>query len=943
MNIIHHTTCANASAMGSRIARVQCLRSFILFAVLCAAGAANQPARAADFAPQFVHAADGSWSISTPEYTAAVNKDGYLSSFQAHGVEAIGDPVSYQPNAKLVMDQSHSTGDTLLVHLKGAGQAEIDYTFRPDGFTITPTWRGTGYAQFQFHASKRLLGIELLNDKSVTTGGEATHFVDHGEVRGVPAVPSSRNQMVRFHYPQFNLHAYVQAWGAPFNYESAGAIRDYSWGRSLMDANRPFPIIFTMEPSTARDTLPAPVFVPRSEKTASLYYVNELCTWQIDMGDRASYQYLIDAGIRTLNLHWRLTDIHDQPAGEGDAPIVLDPAAAHTRVPVTLRLPGSGWYYVLFTLSDPRGRFLPSSFLTRFTAIHRVPGLINRDDSLAGKSISDYAVMGMIGIGGIRESHNIGDFFTNHAPKGDGWVPVAGADPPVWMNTRSLDDLFNTALAQSQKYHITYFFQANSRPPYATPPVYEAMAYALVSRYKDRCHVWEVENEPNFSYTPANYVKQSLTPFAHGAKRADPTCIVMGPACVSLKQTLEFVDVIDKVGADKLIDNFSTHTYPGPGESWEQFGNLATIAELRQWMAKNGDGDKALWQTEQGYAWDNAPKGQCARYTVRQFLQGWRLGIQPDHQYYFYPAWHGFEDWYLSGSGEAGSENSWLPSAAALRFLAESSAGMKYVGDVPSPYKGIYLARFSGPVSDMIAAWTFDFPITLKARAPEMLSMVSYMGNPEPFKPDHGVTTLRLSGEPIYLFLKKGASFTIVTSPFGRNVAGAAAGASAAASSEDPKHPASFANDGNWNLWEDVIGIPGRTAWQSAEKDPSPTRPDWLEITFPVPRVINRIIALCYLPAVSASPRDFLFQVDDHGKWRTVGSGKDEFDWVFEREFAPVRTQKIRMKITGINDGWQGDRHWMSVLMGPKATNYTDSKVQVTELEAYGPPTPQSR
>jgi hypothetical protein len=241
-------------------------------------------------------------------------------------------------------------------------------------------------------------------------------------------------------------------------------------------------------------------------------------------------------------------------------------------------------------------------------------------------------VVGMIGVGGIRESHTIAEFFTDQKPEGPEWLRVEGAQPPVWMNVKRLDDLFNTAAAESRKYGLLYWFQANERPPYATPAVYEAMAYALVSRYQDRCRTWEVENEPNFRYTPQEYVRQCVIPFATGAKRADPHCTILGPGCVSLPYTLRFMEAIYAMGAGKWLDQVSTHTYPGPGESWEQHGNLPMLARLRRLMRAHGDGEKALWQTEQGYTWDNPPRGQAARYAVRQFLQGWRLGIEPRRQ-----------------------------------------------------------------------------------------------------------------------------------------------------------------------------------------------------------------------------------------------------------------------------------------------------------------------
>ena len=914
--------------------RTRCSMIVLLAGILAVA-----PAALAQTGP-FARQTDGRWMISGKGFTAAVNAAGYLSSFKLGGVEAVGDPFVYQPNAKLAADDVTAVGDTLHVHLKGNGEAVIDYILRPDGLTISPTWKGGGYAEFRFNASRSLLGIELLNSKNPAVAGEATQFTDQGEVRGVPAAPSSRNQMVRFHYPGFNLHATIQAWGAPFNYESAGSIAGYTWGRVLMDGNRPFPLLFTIEKVPAGPTLPAVSFVPRTDRAASLYYVDEPCTWTLDLGDRKNWGYLMDAGVHTLKATWRLSDVHGLPVPEstGTADLSLEDAASHM---VTLKLPGSGYYQVLFTLSDPAGKMFPSSFRTRFTAIHRIPGMMNRDDSLAGKGFSDYSIMGMIGIGGIRESHNVGEFFTNREPKGAGWQKVDGADPAVWMNIKALDDLFNTASAEAKRYGITWFFQANSRPAYANPTTYEAMAFALVTHCKDRCQVWEVENEPNFGYSPDNYITQCLTPFFKGAKRADPGCTVMGPACVSVKQTLEFMDRTYARGANQYLDAVSTHTYPGPGESWEQFGITTELEELRSWMQAHGDGAKKLWQTEQGYAWDNSPQTQSARYTVRQFLEGWRLGIDPDRQYYFYPQWHGFEDWYLQGSGERGSENSWLPGGAALRFLAENTHGLKFDGDLPSPYKGIFLSRFSGDTEDVVAAWTFDFAYSLGIQCAGLKEVRSFMGNPVPLPQDKpGVYSIPLSGEPVYIHLSHGAQLVVLDRTFGRNLAAMAAGGTAAASSETRGKPASAAIDGNWQLWEDVPGLPGRTAWQSGVKDPSPDRPDWLEVTFPLPRTVNRLTALCYLPAVNPSPRDFEFQVDAGGKWKTVAQGRSEFTWVLDRTFPPVTTRKVRMVVTKLNDGWQRDRRWMAVLMGPKATNYTDSKLLVSEFEAYGPETP---
>jgi hypothetical protein len=97
------------------------------------------------------------------------------------------------------------------------------------------------------------------------------------------------------------------------------------------------------------------------------------------------------------------------------------------------------------------------------------------------------------------------------------------------------------------------------------------------------------------------------------------------------------------------------------------------------------------------------------------------------------------------------------------------------------------------------------------------------------------------------------------------------------------------------------------------------------------------MVALYYLRAVNPSPRDFQFQVDVAGQWKTVAGGQAEYTWILHRQFAPVTTSKIRLVVTRINDGWRADRRWMHILTGPQARNYTDSQLMVAELEAYGP------
>ena len=925
-----------------------CLLLPALLLASCAATPATPPALAQNAR---VETKDNSTTVTARDYVAHIDANGLLDSLVVKGTETLAEPLDFKRDAKLETEKISPIDGGVRYALKGTnGTAQVDYVFRPDGLTLTPTWKGNGLYRLALTGSDALQAFELLTDKSPTVG-EAVTFTDNGIVRGVPALPSPRNQMNRWHFANFALRVWAQRWGAPFNIEGIGAIDGRRWSSDQFRPNQPAPVWIQIEANKPA-TLAAVPFAPRTDKAMSLFYRDEPCVWNLDFGKSKATDYLRAAGVNSLSATWTLTDINGKAVGNGQSPISLAPNGDAVAVPVTIPTPGSGWYQVLFRLTDATGKMRTSEFQTRFTAINRVAGLPGRIDDAAGKPADDYAAVAMIGLGNVRESHPMKGYARNTAPAANdtNWTKIA-APVDVWLNFKYLDDAWNRGATRSRETGVGWFFQWNGKPDWATPEVFEAIAYAMVSRGKDRVRVWECENEPNGGYKPLDYLNKAVIPFWTGAKRADATAQIMGPNCVGVRQTLEFMDEIYKAGGGKYFDIISTHTYPGPGESWAQFGNLAMLDRLHQMMRDNGDAGKALWQTEQGYAWDANPKNQVARYATRQFLQGAREGIAPDHQYYFYPKAHGFQPWYQAGGGEEGSRDSWVPLAAAQHFAAENLVGTNFLKDEPSPYKGIYLARFGGATEDVIAAWTFDFATTLSASAPGLKRAVNWSGNEIKLVSANGRVALPLSGEPIYLHLAKGSAFDAGQN-WGRDLARQDAGGVAKASSvavpgstndsgagQRKTTGASNANDGIWNGWEDALDLPGRTVWQAGEIA-TPANPQWLEIDFPVARTIDRILGLSYLPAVNATPRDWQIQVWQAGAWKTVEAQTDFRGWNLYAQFAPVQTEKIRLLLTGVNDGMQLDHRWTAINRGPNASSYIGEKVLISELEAYGPQTP---
>jgi hypothetical protein len=125
---------------------------------------------------------------------------------------------------------------------------------------------------------------------------------------------------------------------------------------------------------------------------------------------------------------------------------------------------------------------------------------------------------------------------------------------------------------------------------------------ALVARYKDRIHSWEIWNEPDnpayWSGTAAQFAPL-LRAGATGVRAADPTAtVVFG----GIAWNVEFVhDLFAEYGAAAAVDVVNMHSY---AETWSA-DPLESVPPYIQRVAavvrQYGDGE-ALWMAEMGYS-----------------------------------------------------------------------------------------------------------------------------------------------------------------------------------------------------------------------------------------------------------------------------------------------------------------------------------------------------
>jgi len=150
--------------------------------------------------------------------------------------------------------------------------------------------------------------------------------------------------------------------------------------------------------------------------------------------------------------------------------------------------------------------------------------------------------------------------------------------------------------------------------------------YDVVLEFKDYVKVWEIWNEPNqnmfFSgkdpvkYT--NFLKRAYTE----AKRADPSCFVLGGSIVFTHNTaLNFLRTIYDNGGGDYMDALSYHPYCNPyapDDTSSTPNPYIYLTRVRDVMVDYGEQDKTIWITEVG--WTTNDNGQVGDEKQAQYI-----------------------------------------------------------------------------------------------------------------------------------------------------------------------------------------------------------------------------------------------------------------------------------------------------------------------------------
>lgn len=141
------------------------------------------------------------------------------------------------------------------------------------------------------------------------------------------------------------------------------------------------------------------------------------------------------------------------------------------------------------------------------------------------------------------------------------------------------------------------------KPEYITEEVlagWSDFVYTCVNYFKDKIKYWEIWGESVHSKENAESMIKFTKSFYEAAKKADPSCIVMGLGLESFQggKTVRWSEEMFKLGILDYLDKLSIHPY-AKGTSPEKVEFAKQLETLKDAMRKYGK-EKGIWITEVG-------------------------------------------------------------------------------------------------------------------------------------------------------------------------------------------------------------------------------------------------------------------------------------------------------------------------------------------------------
>jgi len=364
-----------------------------------------------------------------------------------------------------------------------------------------------------------------------------------------------------------------------------------------------------------------PEFRAQTERPDAVYHDGE--TVYLDVTWRATET-------ESLRLSFELVDFDERVVARSRVETTTR-AGSLVRETATFRPQRRGVYKVRLTLTDTTGHERPQGDIASFAVLPveleaRPADPASRFGGHPHAEAADFhnALARKIGMRWARNHDTIQyTWWTRVQPEPKKWVWF---DAEVTALRRSGLELLGEFL-YVPRWASSASHANDERIVQTSPPRddadFDRYVYETVRHYRDLIRVWEVWNEPHFHGfwrgTASEYVRLLRLAY-EAAKRADPTCVVVGGGGFNL-QAKDWIAAALNAGLLNYCDVVSFH-YANVRRDADLDRFAADLAWLREQM-RNAGGEKPLWNTEEGVP-------------TTSFLDAYRNGYaEPDAVYHF--------------------------------------------------------------------------------------------------------------------------------------------------------------------------------------------------------------------------------------------------------------------------------------------------------------------
>ena len=525
------------------------------------------------------------------------------------------------------------------------------------------------------------------------------------------------------------------------------------------------------------------------------------------------------------------------------------------------------------------------------------------------------ALTSQLGLSGSRSLTTIN--WSSFLPQCNASAPTAATCGPSAITFASASEQPYQAAYLADQDHVTYWIQVSGGEPMAVALVnsglWQGDVTALVSHYATvpagcaNCAPvtnWEPWNESNNTGWPngATYTTQVLAPFYAAVKSVEPgsESTVIGGTTLGL--VTGWWQQLVNAGGLADMDVAAVHPYPGSNDSYEEDGIPAQVRQIQAII-----GSKPLWFTEIGWWSDGdynflAQANNMARSLIWQKV----LGVPVENYFFDEGSWG--NDGVSFSLIQAGLTDDYVkPAALATMTASGALAGRPYLSMPSTGIPQSYQADFgptSGGSTDMAAVWTDGVAGSGGVPLTATVTLTDPNGTTDPVTVTNqygGTTTVQavsgtayslpLSDQVQYLSYPVGDTLSVgPTEAYGTNLASAAAGATATASS------------GNASSAIDGLTVGYGQGWSSAAGDTTPS----LTVNLAGASTLDRVVVDTQsVGSTATSIRNYTLSADEPGAgWVTIQTVTGQYrDHEALFAFSPLVATALRINVSEVNYG----------------------------------------